>query len=287
MVKVKRTQAYKVEDIFMARKFENNGFVLPYRIYIPKNYDCGECYPLLVFLHGAGERGNDNEKQIKLFVQDLFDDVESPVYDSIVLVPQCPEDSQWVLTPWTENYVIDETPESPALETLCMLIDECRDFYNIDDDRMYVTGLSMGGYGTWDLLSRHGARFAAGIPICGGGDPSYANLLKRIPIRTYHGSEDESVPVSNTRQMFAAIKRAGGELIDYTEFDGCGHNVWDMVYTDREVIDWLYSQDLKARRAKAEKKDKIKKTVAFAGASTALSAILVLLGVKKAMKKKQ
>ena len=280
---VKRTEAAKVGDVFDRRAFENNGFTLPYRIYIPKNYDCGERYPLLVFLHGAGERGTENERQL-IHLQYLFNDPSSPVYDSIVLAPQCPEDSQWVLWPWEKgNYCIEETPESPGLETLCMLIDDVRDFYNVDDDRLYVTGLSMGGFGTWDLLSRHGARFAAGIPICGGGDPSYAELLKRIPIRTFHGSEDEAVPVAGTRQMYAAIRKAGGELIDYTEFDGAGHGVWAQVYEDRDNIDWLYAQSLAERRKKAEKKAKLLK-LAAAGAGAALSAVLVAVGISKKKK---
>ena len=284
MMKVKRTQSYKVGDIFAARTFENNGFTLPYRIYIPKNYDCGERYPLLVFLHGAGERGTENARQL-IHLQYLFNDPESPVYDSIVLAPQCPEESQWVLVPWENgNYAIEVTPESPGLEALCLLLDECRDFYNVDDDRIYVTGLSMGGFGTWDLLSRHGARFAAGIPICGGGDPSYANLLKRIPIRTFHGSDDEAVPVAGTRAMFAAIRQAGGNLIDYTEFDGCGHGIWDKVYEDREVVDWLYAQNLAERRRAAEKRDKLVKAAAVGGGGALLTAILVALGLRKKKK---
>jgi len=282
---VKRTEAAKVGDIFDRRSYENNGFVLPYRIYIPKNYDCGEKYPLLIFLHGAGERGTDNEKQL-IHMQYFFNDPSSPVYDSIVLAPQCPEDSQWVLWPWEKgNYSIEETPESPGLETLCMLIDDCRDFYNVDDDRIYVTGLSMGGFGTWDLLARHGARFAAGMPVCGGGDPSYAELLKRIPIRVFHGSEDSAVPVSGSRQMFAAIRKAGGELIDYTEFDGEGHGIWDKVYEDRDNIDWLFAQNLAERRKKAEKKAKLVKIAAIGSIGAALSAVLVAVGLKKAKKK--
>ena len=284
-MKVLRTEAAKVSDIFTARTFENNGFTLPYRLYIPKNYDCGEMYPLLVFLHGAGERGTDNEKQL-LHVQHLFNDPTSPVYDAIVLAPQCPEESQWVLWPWEKgNYNIDVTPESPGLETLCMLIDECRDFYNIDDDRLYVTGLSMGGFGTWDLLSRHGARFAAGMPVCGGGDPSYAELLKRIPVRMFHGSEDDAVPVACSRQMYAAIRKAGGQIIDYTEFDGAGHGIWGTVYEDRDNIDWLFSQTLTERREKAEKKSKIVKIAAAGSAGAIVSSLLVAAGVKKKKKK--
>ena len=282
MVTVKRTKPYAVGDVFDRRKIEVNGFTLPYRIYIPKNYDCGERYPLLVFLHGAGERGRDNEKQLTVAVQHLFDDPASPVYDSIVVAPQCPEDSQWVLWPWEKGcYSIDDTPESPGLEAVCAVIDECRDFYNVDDDRVYVTGLSMGGFGTWDLLSRHGARFAAGMPICGGGDPGYAQLLKRIPIRCFHGSADDAVPVNASRKMFAAIRQAGGEKIDYTEFDGAGHNVWDEVYADGENLRWLFAQTRVERRERAERRDKIVRGALIGGAGAALPVVLVVLGLKK------
>ncbi len=284
---VKRTHAYDVKVVFQKRTYVSDGYTLPYRLYIPKAYDCGERYPLLVFLHGAGERGDDNERQLDNCLQKMFDDPTSPVYDSIIMVPQCPTTSQWVLTNWGKgNYSIYDTPESRELECVCAVMDEIRGFYNVDDDRVYVTGISMGGFGTWDLLARHGARFAAGMPVCGGGDTEYAKLLKRIPIRTFHGSEDEAVPVSGTRQMYAAIRRAGGELIDYTEFDGCGHPIWDMVYSDRDNIDWLYSQSREERRKKAQKSANLKKAAAAGGAGAVLSVILVLLGVNKKKKKK-
>lgn len=282
MLKVTRTHPYDVKTVFEARTYENNGFTLPYRLYIPKNYDCGERYPLLVFLHGAGERGSDNESQLKIAIQKMFNDPDSPVYDAIVLAPQCPEGDQWVMTPWANgNYRIADVPESRELECVCAIMDEIREYYNVDDDRIYITGLSMGGFGSWDLLARHGARFAAGMPICGGGDPSYAKLLKRIPIRTFHGSADSAVPVDGTRAMFAAIRRAGGETIDYTEFDGMGHNVWDTVYNEQDNIRWLFSQSLAERRKKAERNAKIKKAAAAGGVGAVLSILLVLLNRKK------
>ena len=213
--------------------------------------------------------------------------MDSPIYDAIVVAPQCPVGSQWVLTPWEKgNYVVDNVPESRELECVCGILDECRDFYNIDEDRVYVTGLSMGGFGTWDMLARHGARFAAGIPICGGGDPSRAKSLKRIPIWTFHGSDDGAVPVAGTRAMFSAIKREGGEEIGYTEFDGAAHNVWDAVYTDRQVIDWLFAQSREKRRRKAELRAKITKAAAFAGGG-ALSIALIILNISKSKKKKK
>ncbi|MGN1346084.1 MAG: alpha/beta hydrolase-fold protein [Eubacteriales bacterium] len=285
MLNVKRTTPYNVQEIFRKCEYTSDGYTLPYRIYIPKNYDCGERYPLLLFLHGAGERGCDNESQLNVGLCRLFDDVESPVYDAIVVAPQCPADTQWVLTPWENgNYTIENTPESRALECVCGILDECRDCYNIDDDRVYVTGLSMGGFGTWDLLARHGARFAAGVPICGGGDPARAKMLTRIPIWTFHGSEDPAVPVAGTRAMFAAIKREGGEQIGYTEFDGAGHGIWDAVYTDRSVIDWLFAQSREERRKKAELRSKITKTAAFAGGG-ALSLALIILNLSRKRKK--
>ncbi|MBE6542122.1 MAG: phospholipase [Ruminococcaceae bacterium] len=283
---VKRTQIYNVNDIFERRVYESDGYKLPYRLYIPQDYDCGEKYPVMLFLHGAGERGSDNENQINFHFQQFFDDPESPVYDAIVIAPQCPSNSQWVLTPWAEgNYSTENVPESRELESVCAILDEIKDYCNVDEDRIYVTGLSMGGFGTWDLLMRHGARFAAGMPICGGGDPSYAKLLSRIPIRTFHGSDDNVVPVKGTRLMYAAIKREGGENIEYTEFDGCGHGSWVPAYADKENIKWLFSQSREERRLKSEKKEKIKKVIAAGGAGAILSAILILLGVKKHKKK--
>ena len=103
MVKSTRTHAYDVNVVFEKRTYTEDGASLPYRIYIPKNYDCGEKYPMLVFLHGAGERGTDNEKQMIHGLQDMFNDPASPIYDSIVIAPQCPEESQWVLTPWANG----------------------------------------------------------------------------------------------------------------------------------------------------------------------------------------
>ena len=165
---VKRTVPYNVKDVFVKHTYESDGYTLPYLLYVPKSYDCGEMYPLMIFLHGAGERGDDNQAQLVHGLQSMFDDPTSPVYDSIIIAPQCPVNSQWVLTPWAEgNYLIYNTPESKELESVCAVMDEITDCYNVDTDRVYITGLSMGGFGTWDLLARHGARFAAGMPVCG------------------------------------------------------------------------------------------------------------------------
>lgn len=284
MLTVKRPHPYDAYAVFKKETYTSNGYTMPYRLYIPKNYDCGEMYPVVIFLHGAGERGTDNEKQLKLGIQDMFNDTESPIYDSIVIAPQCPEDRQWVYTPWANgNYSAETIGESRELEMVLEILDRITETYNVNLDRVYVTGPSMGGFGTWDLLMRHGARFAAGIPVCGGGDPNYAKKLKRIPIMTFHGSDDTAVPVTGTRIMYASIIKEGGENISYTEFDGCGHNVWDKVYSDPAIIHWLFAQSREERRKAAEKRAKIKKTAVAAGsgAGVLLSLLLYIAGKRK------
>ncbi len=288
MLKVERNEPYDVNSVFEKKEFTRNGYTLRYRLYIPRNYDCGEMYPLVLFLHGAGERGSDNEKQMTVALPTIFADPSSPVYDSIVMAPQCPEGRQWVASDYeTGTYSIADTPETAVLENTLAALDEVIKEYNVDVDRIYVTGISMGGYGTWDLLSRHGARFAAGMPICGGGDPSYAKLLKRIPIRTFHGNADPAVPVSGTRKMFASIRKAGGENISYTEFDGWSHNVWDKAYSDTSNFVWMFEQSLVERKKEAEKKSKIKKLATAGGVAGVLVSLAVFfLGSKKNNKKK-
>ena len=114
--------------------------------------------------------------------------------------------------------------------------------YNINNRRVYIMGVSMGGFGTWDLLTRHTKDFTAGIPLCGGGDPSYAAHLVYTPIWTVHGAKDSVVPVEGTREMVDAIQMARGTLIKYTELPNEDHNVWDYASTNYEMIDWLFSQ---------------------------------------------
>lgn len=283
MLTVKRNQPYNVNEVFQKELYTKDGYTMPYRLYIPKNYDCGVMYPVLIFLHGAGGRGCDNEGQlISEMPQAMFNDTESPIYDSIVILPQCPAEKQWVYTPWEKgNYSTSQVEESREIEAVLDILDNVTEIYNVDLDRVYVTGLSMGGFGTWDLLMRHGARFAAGLPVCGGGDPTYAKLLTRIPIKTFHGSEDDAIPVTSTRIMYASIMKEGGENISYTEFDGAGHDVWKNIYTDPAVIRWLFAQSREERRLKAEKKAKLKKTALAAGGGVGVILSVLWLIMKK------
>lgn len=224
---------------------DSNGFELPYCIYIPKDYNEDYAYPLVLFLHGAGERGNENGLQLKYTAIQPFMDKSCPIYQSIVIAPQCPNDYQWADTPWTlGSYSTDEVPISEAMSAVVELLDAMIEEFSINENRQYVFGLSMGGYGTWDLLCRFPDRFAAAIPLCGGGDPSKAADLVDVPIQVFHDTDDTSVPVSGSRDMVEAIIAAGGEKITYTETSGYGHAIWDVaIYEDNlSLIYWMFEQ---------------------------------------------
>ena len=261
-----------------------DGYTLPYRLYIPKNYDCGVLYPVMIFMHGAGERGCDNEEQIKVALPHVFDDPESPVYNSIVIAPQCPENKQWVYTPWEKGcYSSADVTESRECQAVMEVLRHIVAEYNVDKSRIYVTGLSMGGFASWDLMTRHPSVFAAGMPVCGGGDPSAAKRLAEIPIRTIHGFLDGAVPVEGSREMYAAIKAQGKGRISYTEFEDGYHDIWDDVYSNTSNINWLFSN---VKRPKEKRLPEINYKKAGLIGAAALVAGAALLIAKNAKKKK-
>lgn len=237
------TTQEKTINVFTHFDYSGEDAPIPYRFFVPSDYSEEYAYPVLLFLHGAGERGDDNEAQLKNVLQILFDDPDSPVYQSIVIVPQCPLDTQWVATPWAEgNYSVDAVAETQNIKNVLTVLDAFCNEYSVNKERVYLMGISMGGFGTWDLLMRHGDLFAAAIPICGGADPSKAASLVNKPISTFHGTADASVPVTGTQAMVEAIRDAGGTEIRYEEIAGGTHNVWDYAASKKELIRWLYEQ---------------------------------------------
>lgn len=223
---------------------------IPYRLLLPDDYDESKEYPMLVFFHGAGERGNDNEKQFVNCVQYIYDNVPE---DCIIVVPQCPENQQWVDTPWSLGpYSIDKTPESNELNAVYKLARELSDSYSVDKERIYALGISMGAFAVWDVMVRHHDFFAAGIAVCGGGDPTKSDLLKDIPMYVFHGDVDTDVPVSGSRDTVAAIRKAGGTKIEYTEYTGWGHGIWNKAFAEPELFDKLLSHKLDERYGKPD-----------------------------------
>jgi predicted peptidase len=241
-----------------------NGMHMTYYLYIPVNYDPQKKYPLVLLLHGGGESANVHNtpgQNRDVLLNQAYVRVWGPGHPgpgspnvqehwpSFIVVPQVVNPQRWVNVPAQQgSYTLAAQP-TDSLRMAKEIVDALQKQYtNIDPDRLYITGLSMGGYGVWDAIERWPNYFAAAAPLAGAGDPSKASMLIHLPIWDFHGSQDATVPVSGSRDMIAAIKAAGGEP-RYTEFPGEGHEVWDYVYsttgTSTRVPDffsWLFSQ---------------------------------------------
>lgn len=224
-------QTPATQPVEQARVFEKQITVrLQYLLHLPAGYekDPAKKWPLMLFLHGAGERGDDL-KRVKIhgpikYIQKGGD------FPFILVSPQCPAGQWWEPAP------------------LLALLDDIQAKYRVDPDRVYVTGLSMGGYGTWDLAIRNPGRFAAIAPICGGGRPFLARQLKDLPVWVFHGDSDPVVPVERSDEMVEALKRAGGN-VRYTRYPGVNHDSWTATYANPELYAWFLSHKRPAKPA--------------------------------------
>ncbi|MFM8291968.1 MAG: dienelactone hydrolase family protein [Planctomycetia bacterium] len=213
-----------------------------YRLMRPATVAADVKYPLVLFLHGAGERGSDNEKQLEYLPTWLAEDARRQKYPCFVLAPQCRTDRRWVEIDWSDKKSLPQKPEMTVDMTAAVAaLDATMKTEPVDPGRVYLTGISMGGYGSWDLAARLPARFAAVIPICGGGDEATARKLEGLPIWCFHGDADEAVPVERSRTMVEAVKAAGGK-VQYTEYKSVGHDSWTPAYRDPATLDWLFGQ---------------------------------------------
>ncbi len=228
---------------------EETGVSIPYRLVLPEVYDEKYIFPLVVVFHGAGERGYENERQLDIGVQQIADNMPK----AIILAPQCTHQNQWVDTPWSEgSYSVDAVEESDELMAVMDLIEQIKQEYSVDEDRVYAAGASMGGFAVWDVMMRHNDVFAAGIAICGAGDPSKAEVLKDTPMFVYHGGQDDTVPVSGSTDMVEAIEAAGGTKVQYTEYGEAGHGIWGQVFQIEKLYKDLQKCKLSDRYAPVE-----------------------------------
>lgn len=230
-------------DVYAARVFTNaSGATLPFRLLVPEGYTAGKKFPLVLFFHGAGERGNDNARQMT-HGADLFLKPENrSQFPCFVLMPQCPENQQWVDMPWGTDSGTRPAQPSAAMQLALGALDQTIAQYGVDTDRLFVMGLSMGGYATWDCVTRFPERFAAGAPICGGGDETTVNAtVAKLPIWAFHADDDTVVKPVRTRNMIAALKTAGGSP-KYFEYLGVGHNSWSPAFAEPELLPWMFAQ---------------------------------------------
>lgn len=223
---------------------ENKSY--PYIVYVPSGWDRSQKLPVLLFLHGAGERGKDGS-QIHTGLGPAIKHHPEWFEKLIVVFPQAPMRTQWI-----------GPPEKAAMLALDRTISEM----NGDKNRVYLTGISMGGYGTWHLATLYPERFAAVSPVCGGivapahvtavkqlpftigkGDPykTAADRMPKVPIWIFHGSEDAVIPASESRQMYEELKRIGAD-VRYTEYSGVDHNSWDRAYSEKKLWEWMLKQ---------------------------------------------
>lgn len=235
-------------DAFQARSYKNaQGKVLPYRLFVPKNYDASRKYPLMLALHGGGERGTDNVSQLHWGYTTFWaEDSVQKDNPSFLLAPQCPAGSEyWVVSNPFGDYDLDKTPITWELQSVLAILDSLAKEFSLDADRMYVSGMSRGGAGTWYLLTKFPGRFAAAAPVAGGGDPKKASLLVKTPIWNFHEVDDPTVPVQYSRDMVNAIKAAGGTLVKYTEYPSSlklGHESWRAAEKEPELFRWMFRQ---------------------------------------------
>ncbi len=233
------------DDDFSAGVYKSaDGLSLNYRLLLPKNYDPSRQYPFVLFFHGAGERGDDNRTQLRVAVGVFAQPANREKFPCFVVAPQCPAGKQWVNVPWGDDSEVQPAEPSESMRLAMELFDQLQNKYNVDPKRLYVTGLSMGGFGTWDAITRWPDRFAAAIPVCGGGDEKQAYKVAKLPLWAFHGAVDTVVKTHRSRDMIAAIKQAGGNP-KYTEYPGVGHDLWQRVYGEPELLPWLFSQSRK------------------------------------------
>jgi predicted peptidase len=225
-----RLLALTITMTLASSAFAQTGFIkkehsdgAKYQIFVPHDYKGDTEYPVMLFLHGAGETGTDGENQVKVGIGKAIKKQEK-TFPFIVVLPQSQK----------RSWQADKEDGKRAIA----IFDEVRKTYKTDEKRQYLTGLSMGGYGTWSAAAAYPDRWAAIAPICGGGNIKDAPKIKDIPCWNFHGDKDTSVKVDLSRNMIKALKEAGGSP-KYTEYPGVGHNSWDQAYGTAELYTWL------------------------------------------------
>lgn len=236
-------------SLYQKRWLVQGADTLPYRVLLPEGYDTAKSYPILFFLHGSGERGRDNEKQL-LHGADLF--VRADVrktYPAIIIFPQCPRTSYWSnvlrLTDTSgkqQFYFLEDGEPTRAMVLLQLLVNYTLAQYRHPKDEVYVGGLSMGGMGTFELVRRNPKLFTRAFAICGGADPATAPKLSKTSWWIFHGLKDDLVDPRFSKAMAAALKLKGAK-VRLTLYPGANHNSWDAAFAEPQLLSWLFAKN--------------------------------------------
>tara|TARA_B100001093_G_C26829621_1_gene1015541 strand:+ start:1402 stop:2184 length:783 start_codon:yes stop_codon:yes gene_type:complete len=234
------------EEVFLQKSCIINSDTIKYRLLVPKDYDEQKKYPMLVFLHGAGERGNDNKLQL-IHGSTLFSSKKiRKKFNSFVVFPQCPKKKYWatIIKNNDGNFKYSPNPRrNLQLRKVEFLLKDLENIYNIDKNRIYVGGLSMGGMGTYELVYRNPNKFAAAFSICGGANPKIAEKISSPAWFIYHGKEDKVVPIEHSKKIVAALKEINAN-VNFTQYENVYHNSWDMVFKERNFLKSIFKQTL-------------------------------------------
>jgi predicted peptidase len=232
----------KVREGLLARRIRTEAVrEFGYNIFYPESYGkSGRKWPLFLWLHGAGERGSDNVSQLIHIVPYLASDLVQTKYPCIVVAPQCPAEDYWAPFRRFEWTIRDNGEVTPAMGSVITLMEKLLKDPRVDKSRVYVGGLSMGGFGTLDLLHRKPEWFAAAIPICGGADLQQTEKYKHIPLWVFHGAKDDVVKPELSRNLVAKLKSLGSHP-RYTEYPDGGHDVWNSAIREPELMHWLFA----------------------------------------------
>ena len=241
----KKPSRAECEQLYQPHVFQSGDDRLPYRMLRPKSLQPDQRYPLVLFLHGAGERGDDNRKQLVHAAADFARDDRREEFPAFVVFPQCPTGRRWVESDWNLKSGRGQIPEEPSISMRLALelVDDLVKKEPIDAKRLYVAGLSMGGQGAWFAAAAAPKRFAALVETCGGCDPDWADRFAGTSIWAFHGQEDRVVPVSRGREMIAALTQAGHyPELRYVEYPGVAHDSWSRSYARDDLFEWLFAQ---------------------------------------------
>ncbi|MFZ9687641.1 MAG: prolyl oligopeptidase family serine peptidase [Chitinophagaceae bacterium] len=238
------------KELFEKQLFISGEDTLPCRILTPINFDASKKYPLLIFLHGAGERGNDNKAQLTWGADLFLDSTNRIKFPAIVIFPQCPSNDKW--SEYNKNSLKDSTGYEysevaamrKSLKLVSDFIDTLLQSNQVDKKRVYIGGLSMGGFGTLELLWRRPQTFAAAFPICGATNPNkLKDYRKNLPIWIFHGDKDAVINVSNSRLIYGILKKTNPNA-KYTEYAGVNHDSWKNAFAEPSLLSWLFAQKL-------------------------------------------